>query len=331
MLFECNLVGNPKEWWIDSRDTRHICVVKEAFATYSIAGPEEELSIKNTATTKIEGCGKIFLKMTSGKVLMLNNVLHVPTIRKNLVSTSLLVKNRFKCVFVSEKVIVRKNDMYVGKGYLTEVLSKLNVKVVDSINKISSSSYLLESNDLCIYSYKTECESLSERLKRPHREPKKNTPSEEDPRRSKCQKTSTSFRPNFVTFLLENESQTFKAAMSSSDSTLWKEAVNSEIQLILDNHTSELLDLPTGNKPLGLKSIFKWKMVLVELAAVYGLEIHQMDVKTIFLNSELEEEIYMEQPESFVVPCKNGKCANLLSHFMDLNKHPNNGMPNLTK
>ncbi|XP_070055063.1 uncharacterized protein [Nicotiana tomentosiformis] len=100
--------------------------------------------------TKIEGYGKIFLKMTSGKVLTLNNVLHVPTIRKNLVSTSLLVKNGFKCVFVSDKVIVSKNEMknlvsnsllvkngfkcvfvsdkvvvsknemYVGKGYLTE-------------------------------------------------------------------------------------------------------------------------------------------------------------------------------------------------------------------
>ncbi|XP_070030049.1 uncharacterized protein [Nicotiana sylvestris] len=40
MLSECNLVGNPKEWWIDSGATRHVCAVKEAFATYSTAGPE---------------------------------------------------------------------------------------------------------------------------------------------------------------------------------------------------------------------------------------------------------------------------------------------------
>jgi hypothetical protein len=29
------------------------------------------------------------------------------------------------------------------------------------------------------------------------------------------------------------------------------------------------------------------------------MEIHQMDVKTAFFNSDLEEEIYMEQPEGF--------------------------------
>jgi len=81
-------------------------------------------------------------------VLTLNNVLHVSTIRKNLVSTSLLVKNGFKCVFVSDKVVVSKKEIYVGKGYLTEGLFKLNVMVVDSMNKIVASSYLLESNDL---------------------------------------------------------------------------------------------------------------------------------------------------------------------------------------
>ena len=41
--------------------------------------------------------------------------------------------------------------------------------------------------------------------------------------------------------------------------------------------------------------------VLIALASAFSLEIHQMDVKTAFLNGDLEEEIYMEQPESFIV------------------------------
>ena len=36
-------------------------------------------------------------------------------------------------------------------------------------------------------------------------------------------------------------------------------------------------------------------LMLIALAAVYDFEIHQMDMKTAFLNGELEEEIYMEQ------------------------------------
>ena len=78
-------------------------------------------------------------------------------------------------------------------------------------------------------------------------------------------KTSTSFGSDFVTFLLESEPQTFEEAMLSSDSTFWKEAVNSEIESILCNHTWELVGLPPGNKPLGSKWIFKRKMKHVEL------------------------------------------------------------------
>ncbi|XP_019251306.1 PREDICTED: uncharacterized protein LOC109230240 [Nicotiana attenuata] len=119
MLSECNLVRNPKEWWIDSGATRYVCVVKEAFATYSTVGPEEELSMGNNATAKIEGYGKIFLKMTSGKVLTLNKVLHVPTNRKNSVSTSLLVKNGFN----------KDEAIEAFKQYKNEVENQLNKKI----------------------------------------------------------------------------------------------------------------------------------------------------------------------------------------------------------
>ena len=88
------------------------------------------------------------LKMTFGKVLTLNNILHVPTIRKNLVSAALLVKNGFKCVLVSDKVVISKNEMLGGKGYLNKGLFKLNVMVVDSINKNSASVNLFELSDL---------------------------------------------------------------------------------------------------------------------------------------------------------------------------------------
>src|SRR6266498_3927741 len=117
---------------------------------------------------------------------------------------------------------------------------------------------------------------------------------------------------------------------------------------ILSNGTWELSEQPYGCKSVGCKWVFKKKLrpngtiekykvrlvakgytqkegedyfdlyspvarlttirVLLSLAASYGLIVHQMDVKTTFLNGELEEEIYMEQPDGFVVKCNTLIC-----------------------
>jgi len=41
--------------------------------------------------------------------------------------------------------------------------------------------------------------------------------------------------------------------------------------------------------------------MLIVIASINKLEIHQMNVKTTFLNGDLEEEVYVEQSEGFVL------------------------------
>jgi hypothetical protein len=56
------------------------------------------------------------------------------------------------------------------------------------------------------------------------------------------------------------------------------------------------------NKTLAPITKFVSIRCILALAALENMEIHQMDVKTTFLNGKLEEEIYMEQPQGVRAP-----------------------------
>ena len=166
----------------------------------------------------------------------------------------------------------------------------------------------------------------------------------------------------FIAWQGEPDPKTYNEAMRSQDASFWEEAINDEMDSIMGNNTWKLVDLPPGSKPIGCKWIFKKKMkvdgtiekfkarlvakgftqkrnidyfdtyapvariatirLLIALASIYKFEIHQMDVKTAFLNGELNEEIYMEQPEGFVMKGQENKVCKLIKSLYGLKQAP---------
>ena len=108
------LVSDVKKWLVDSGATKHICANKEMFTSFE-EGEDRIYLAAHSQTAKVLGKGKVVLKLTSGKTLALNDVLYVPEIRANLISVSLLGKTGVKVSFESDKIVMTKNNVLIGK------------------------------------------------------------------------------------------------------------------------------------------------------------------------------------------------------------------------
>nr|GEW09001.1 hypothetical protein [Tanacetum cinerariifolium] len=124
-----------------------------------------------------------------------------------------------------------------------------------------------------------------------------------------------------------NEPASYKAVMLDSEYNKWIDAINVEIQSMIDNMVWVLFDLPPCCKTVrrvdyeetfspitDIRAI----RILISIAAFYDYEIWQMDVKTAFLNGYLDEDIYMVQPEGFVDPNHPRKVCKLQRFIYNL-------------
>ncbi|XP_074296843.1 uncharacterized protein LOC141627497 [Silene latifolia] len=115
-------VDDEFAWCIDLGATKHVCKDRRWFKTYEPVKDGSILYMGNESITPILGRGVVVLIFSFGKSIHLYDVLHVPGIRKNLVSDGLLSKYGYRQVFESDKYVISKcglSDGFWGEAMLT--------------------------------------------------------------------------------------------------------------------------------------------------------------------------------------------------------------------
>jgi len=160
----------------------------------------------------------------------------------------------------------------------------------------------------------------------------------------------------------EGEPSTFQEALNGPDASLWMIAMQEEMEALHRNHTWELVPPPKDRKSIGNKWVYKIKRdgndqveryrarlvvkgyaqkagidfneifspvvrlttirIVSAMCAAFDLHLEQLDVKTAFLHGELEEEIYMLQPEGFKEPGKENLVCRLTKSLYGLKQAP---------
>ena len=121
---------------------------------------------------------------------------------------------------------------------------------------------------------------------------------------------------------------------------MWEQGMKEEMESLLNNQTWDLVQLPPSQRPLQNKWVYRLKeedggkkrymarlvvkgfghkkgvyfdeifspivkmtsiRTILSMVAVEDLHLEQLDVKTTFLHGDLEEEIYIQQPQGYEV------------------------------
>ena len=166
----------------------------------------------------------------------------------------------------------------------------------------------------------------------------------------------------YVILIDDEEPKCFIEAMKSEEKKKWMDAMKDEMKSLHDNHTFDLVKLPKGKRALDNRWIYRVKResntmsprykarlvvkgfsqrkgvdfneifspvvkmssirTMLSLAATLDFEVEQMDVKTAFLHGDLEEEIYMKQPDGFYVEGKEDYVCRLRKSLYGLKQAP---------
>ena len=128
VCYESNLAKVPSNtWWIDSGATTHVTNLMQGFLTTRKPKESEKfLYMGNRLKVGVIAVGTYLLLLETGHRMDLLNTFYVPSISRNLVSSSKLDATRYSVLFSSGQLSLMLNSVIVGSGILCDGLYKIS-------------------------------------------------------------------------------------------------------------------------------------------------------------------------------------------------------------
>ena len=243
----------------------------------------------------------------------------------------------YRCINPSTKELIISRDVIFHENYQNDSNDEICIiPNSDSVRKIDEENKEDDVIDITLESSEVMDENSKDADYIP---PRRIDTTKRSPVKTRSNTAKDERPLNLLNFVFFTDPVTVHEAKNSSDAIHWKRAMDEEMQAHKCNNTWTLVDLPLGVKPIKTKWVFKAKCddegnisrykarlvakgysqkfgvdynetyspvvrytsirYLIALAARENLKIYQMDVTTAFLQGDLNESIYIDQPDEF--------------------------------
>ena len=116
-------------WWIDSGATVHVANSLQGFhSTRTTQRSERHIKVANGVQADVEAIGDVSLELVNGFMLVLRDVLFVPSLQRNLISVSRMDTDGYGCHFENGKCQILFNNVCVGDAVLHNELYLLSLR-----------------------------------------------------------------------------------------------------------------------------------------------------------------------------------------------------------
>jgi len=116
-------------WWIDSGATEHVTNSLQEFrSTRTTQRSERHIKVTNGVQADVEAVGDVSLELVNGFMLVLKDVLFVPSLQRNLISVSRLDTDGFGCHFANDKCELWFDNNCIGDAFLYNDLYLLSMR-----------------------------------------------------------------------------------------------------------------------------------------------------------------------------------------------------------
>ncbi|GJS64539.1 retrovirus-related pol polyprotein from transposon TNT 1-94 [Tanacetum coccineum] len=236
------------------------------------------------------------------------DVRYIPVLKRRLISVGQLDEECYHVGFGDQQWKVTKGSLVVARGANVEacIWLRLSSEITQSLGRSSDTSEGFENSGS--FEDNGRLDQEYSEYKASSKEKGSETPQLRRSTRESMAPVRYSPSTNYATDRDYGETRESIQKLGSKEirTLQWKKDINEEMVSLEKNQAWSLVRLPAGKKALQSKWVFRVKeeqvgkkRLVLTIVATENLHLEQLDVKTVFLHGDLDEDVYMAQPKGF--------------------------------